>query len=102
MEAAMDPGRTVHHPTLQLLGPIELLGATGTLPPRAAKQCLEYCAWLLEHPGTTAQAMGPALAVAEGTRRSEHEPAAQLARSARTARPYLPDAYTGRITLHPR
>ena len=28
----MDPGRTVHHPTLQLLGPIELLGATGTVP----------------------------------------------------------------------
>jgi outer membrane protein OmpA-like peptidoglycan-associated protein/LysM repeat protein len=27
MEAAMDPGRTVHHPTLQLLGPIELFGA---------------------------------------------------------------------------
>ena len=28
----MDPGRTVHHPILQLLGPIELLGATGTVP----------------------------------------------------------------------
>jgi len=55
MEAAMEAGRTVHHPILQLLGPIELLGATGTVPPRAAKQCLEYCAWLLENPGRTAQ-----------------------------------------------
>ena len=39
----------VDHPTLHLLGPIELLGAVGTSPPRAGKQCLEYCAWLLEH-----------------------------------------------------
>ena len=53
MEAAMDPGHTVHHPILQMLGPIELLGATGTVPPRAAKQCLEYCGWLLENPGST-------------------------------------------------
>ncbi|HET9778629.1 MAG TPA: LysM peptidoglycan-binding domain-containing protein, partial [Propionibacteriaceae bacterium] len=54
MEAAMDGDRTVHHPTLQMLGPIELRGATGTAPARAAKQCLEYCAWLLENPGSTA------------------------------------------------
>ena len=70
MEAAMDPDRAVHHPTLQMLGPIELLGATGTEPARAARQCLEYCAWLLDNPGSTAQAMVAALAVAEGTRRS--------------------------------
>src|SRR4051794_29097818 len=63
MEAAMDPDRAVHHPILQLMGPIELLGATGTVPPRAAKQCLEYCGWLLENPGRTAQAMVAALAV---------------------------------------
>jgi hypothetical protein len=44
MEAAMDPDRRVHHPILQLLGPIELIGATGPVPPRAAKQCLEYSA----------------------------------------------------------
>ena len=56
---AGDPA-AVHHPTLQLLGPVELVGAPGPVPPRAAKQCLEYCAWLLENPGTTAQAMGAA------------------------------------------
>jgi LysM repeat protein len=101
MEAAMDSGRTVHHPTLQLLGPIELLGATGTVPPRAAKQCLEYCAWLLENPGSTAQAMGAALAVAEGTRRSNMSRLRNWLGTSPTGEAYLPDAYTGRITLHP-
>jgi LysM repeat protein len=101
MEAAMDSGRTVHHPTLQVLGPIELLGATGTVPPRAAKQCLEYCAWLLENPGSTAQAMGVALAVAEGTRRSNMSRLRNWLGTSPTGEAYLPDAYTGRITLHP-
>jgi nucleoid-associated protein YgaU len=101
MEAAMDPDRTVHHPTLQLLGPIELLGATGTEPPRAAKQCLEYCAWLLENPGSTAQAMVAALAVAEGTRRSNMSRLRTWLGASVAGEAYLPDAYTGRITLHP-
>jgi LysM repeat protein len=101
MEAAMEVGRTVHHPTLQLLGPIELLGATGTVPPRAAKQCLEYCAWLLENPGRTAQAMVAALAVAEGTRRSNMSRLRSWLGNSPDGEAYLPDAYTGRITLHP-
>ncbi len=101
MEAAMDPGHTVHHPTLQLLGPIELFGATGTVPPRAAKQCLEYCAWLLENPGSTAQAMVAALAVAEGTRRSNMSRLRTWLGTSPDGEAYLPDAYTGRITLHP-
>lgn len=94
-------GGTVHHPTLQLLGPIELLGATGSLPPRASKQCLEYCAWLLENPGTTAQAMSQALVVAEGTRRSNMSRLRTWLGVSVEGEPYLPDAYTGRITLHP-
>jgi hypothetical protein len=101
MEAAMEAGRTVHHPILQLLGPIELLGATGTVPPRAAKQCLEYCAWLLENPGRTAQAMVAALAVAEGTRRSNMSRLRSWLGSSPDGEAYLPDAYTGRITLLP-
>jgi hypothetical protein len=101
MEAAMDPGHTVHHPILQLLGPIELLGATGAVPPRAAKQCLEYCAWLLENPGSTAQAMVAALAVAEGTRRSNMSRLRSWLGTSPDGEPYLPDAYTGRITLDP-
>ena len=90
----------VHHPTLQLLGPVELLGATGTPPPRAGKQCLEYCAWLLEHPGTTAQAMANALAVAEGTRRSNMSRLRGWLGDDEAGLAYLPDAYTGRIVLH--
>jgi hypothetical protein len=101
MEAAMEEDRRVHHPTLQLLGPIELLGATGTLPPRAAKQCLEYCAWILENPGRTAQAMGAALAVAEGTRRSNMSRLRSWLGTSPDGEAYLPDAYTGRISLHP-
>ena len=104
-EVIMETGRgssdTVHHPTLQLLGPIELLGATGSLPPRASKQCLEYCAWLLEHPGTTAQAMSQALVVAEGTRRSNMSRLRTWLGANADGEPFLPDAYTGRIMLHP-
>ena len=88
------------YPVLQLLGPINLVGATGPLPPRAAKQCLEYCAWLLEHPGTSAQAMGSALAVAEGTRRSNMSRLRSWLGNDPEGKPYLPDAYTGRIALH--
>jgi LysM repeat protein len=101
MEAAMDPDRAVHHPILQLMGPIELLGATGTVPPRAAKQCLEYCGWLLENPGRTAQAMVAALAVAEGTRRSNMSRLRSWLGNNPDGEAYLPDAYTGRIALHP-
>jgi LysM repeat protein len=101
MEAAMDPDRTVHHPTLQLLGPIELRGAMGAAPARAAKQCLEYCAWLLENPGSTAQAMVGALAVAEGTRRSNMSRLRSWLGASPEGDAYLPDAYTGRIMLHP-
>lgn len=88
-------------PLLQLLGPVELHGATGTPPPRAAKQCLEYCGWLLEHPGTSAQAMASALVVAEGTRRSNMSRLRTWLGSDPSGDPYLPDAYTGRIALHP-
>jgi hypothetical protein len=101
MEAAMGEDQRVHHPILQLLGPIELLGATGPTPSRAAKQCLEYCAWLLENPGKTAQAMVAALAVAEGTRRSNMSRLRSWLGASSDGEAYLPDAYTGRISLHP-
>ena len=65
------------------------------------KQCLEYCAWILEHPGTTAQAMGAALAVAEGTRRSNMSRLRSWLGADDGDEPYLPDAYSGRIMLHP-
>ena len=89
------------HPLLQLLGPIDLLGAAGVEPPRASKQCLEYCAWLLENPGTTAQAMVAALAVAEGTRRSNMSRLRTWLGDRPDGGSYLPDAYTGRIILSP-
>jgi hypothetical protein len=94
-------GDEPHHPILRLLGPIDLLGATGTVPPRAGRQCLEYCCWLLEHPGTTAHAMASALVVAEGTRRSNMSRLRSWLGADSDGNPYLPDAYTGRILLHP-
>ncbi len=92
---------TVRHPLLLLLGPVELLGAAGTPPTRAARQCLEYCAWLLEHPGTTAQSMAAGLLVAEGTRRSNMSRLRTWLGSGTDGEPYLPDAYSGRISLDP-
>jgi hypothetical protein len=100
IDAAGDPA-AVHHPTLLLLGPVELVGPMGPVPPRAAKQCLEYCAWLLENPGTSPQAMVSALAVAEGTRRSNMSRLRSWLGESAEGEPYLPDAYTGRIMLHP-
>jgi nucleoid-associated protein YgaU len=100
----MDIAAAAHgtsHPMLQLLGPIELLNAAGSVPPRAGKQCLEYCAWLLENPRTTAMAMTAALAVAEGTRRSNMSRLRAWLGSDSQGEAYLPDAYTGRIVLHP-
>jgi LysM repeat protein len=102
METRMAEAGSGHsHPVLQLLGPIELVDAAGTIPPRAGKQCLEYCAWLMEHPRTTAQAMASALAVAEGTRRSNMSRLRNWLGSDPSGEPYLPDAYSGRIELHP-
>jgi hypothetical protein len=92
---------TTRHPLLRLLGPIELQGAAGVEPPRASRQCLEYCAWLLENPGTTAQAMGTALAVAEGTRRSNMSRLRSWLGERPDGGAYLPDAYSGRIALSP-
>ena len=76
----MDPDRTVHHPMLQMLGPIELLGATGTVPPRAAKQCLEYCALAAGKPRKPAPSHGGGACRGGGHSPFQHEPAAQLAR----------------------
>lgn len=89
------------HPVLRLLGPVDLVGAAGPAPTRAAKQCLEYCAWLLEHPGTSPQEMALALAVAEGTRRSNMSRLRSWLGADDLDQPYLPDAYSGRILLHP-
>ncbi|MFT4167221.1 MAG: LysM peptidoglycan-binding domain-containing protein [Microlunatus sp.] len=89
------------HPMLRLLGPIELHGAAGVAPARAARQCLEYCGWLLEHPGTTSAEMGAVMGVAEGTRRSNMSRLRSWLGSDELDQPYLPDAYSGRILLHP-
>ena len=71
------------------------------MPSRAIKQCEEYCAWLLENPGGSAGTMTRALMVAEPTRRSNMSRLRSWLGSDANGAPYLPDAYTGRIMLHP-
>ena len=96
------PGVTdFSHPTLMLLGPIQLLGAAGPPPARAERSCIEYCAWMVEHAGATASQMAAALLVAEGTRRSNVSRLRGWLGSAEDGTPYLPEAYTGRLHLDP-
>ena len=91
----------VEHPQLRLLGPIELLGAAGPAPARARRQCEEYCAWLLENPRSTATRMTAELVVAETTRRSNMSRLRSWLGSDAAGAAYLPEAYSGRIQLHP-
>ncbi|MGL4831700.1 MAG: LysM peptidoglycan-binding domain-containing protein, partial [Propionibacteriaceae bacterium] len=91
----------VFHPQVRLLGPIDLIGAHGQPPPRAEKQCIEYAAWLLDHPGGTASQMTTALFVAESTRRSNMSRLRAWLGNDEGEGPYLPDAYSGKITLAP-
>jgi hypothetical protein len=96
------PGVTdFSHPTLMLLGPIQLVGAAGPPPQRAERSCMEYCAWMVEHPGATASQMAAALLVAEGTRRSNVSRLRGWLGVGLDGTPYLPEAYTGRLSLDP-
>ncbi|MDO5735353.1 MAG: LysM peptidoglycan-binding domain-containing protein [Propionibacteriaceae bacterium] len=90
------------HPTLLVLGPVDLIGTRGTLPTRAVGQCMEYCAWLLMHPGSTPTAMVRELLVAEGTRRSNMSRLRTWLGNDPMGSPYLPDAYSGHIALAPQ
>jgi len=89
------------HPRLNVLGPIELVNTHGSAPDRAPRQCLEYCGWLLRHPGQTPVSMSRALLVSESTRRSNLSRLRLWLGNDGGGTPYLPDAYSGRIKLHP-
>jgi len=89
------------HPFLRMFGPVELVGARGVVPNQARKQCLEYCGWLLRYPGQTPVTMVRSLFVAEGTRRSNMSRLRLWLGCDDDGEPYLPDAYSGRIRLHP-
>ena len=97
----VSPLATAEHPVVKLLGTIELIGARGAPPPRAIKQCVEYCAWLLENPGGTAVMMSDDLMVAEATRRSNMSRLRNWLGADDNDAAYLPDAYSGHIALHP-
>jgi hypothetical protein len=89
------------HPQVLLIGPAELHGASGPEPARSRQQLVELCAWLLEHPGSTGTAMAAGLAVAESTRRSNLSRLRAWLGSAPDGSAYLPEAYSGRVLLHP-
>ncbi|MDO5675926.1 MAG: LysM peptidoglycan-binding domain-containing protein [Propionibacteriaceae bacterium] len=90
------------HPTLLLLGDLGITGAAGTAPTRATGQCMEYCAWLLQHPGSTPTLMLRDLQVADATRRSNMSRLRTWLGADEVGVPYLPDAYTGRVSLDER
>jgi nucleoid-associated protein YgaU len=88
-------------PTLLVLGEVSLVGCSGKLPDKAIQQCVEYAGWLLEHPNTTSVAMADALLVSEGTRRSNMSRLRGWLGATPDGEPYLPEAYSGRMRLHP-
>ena len=88
-------------PRLLLLGPVVLEGARGAPPSRAPRQCLEYCAWVLEHPDSSSVEMARSLMVAEATRRSNMSRLRGWLGSNPDGQAYLPEAYSGRIRLQP-
>lgn len=90
---------TLAGPRLMVLGPITLSGFRGDEPERARRQCLEYCAWLLQNPHHTSTEMGTALLVAEGTRRSNMSRLRVWLGADDEGELFLPDAYSGRISL---
>lgn len=100
-EPAVDSHEPVLHPTVLLFGPVELVGTRGDTPQRAARQCAEYAAWLLENPRATASMMSNALMVAESTRRSNMSRLRSWLGCDDEGERYLPEAYSGRISLHP-
>ncbi len=89
------------HPTLLLIGPIDLVGAAGPEPDRARYQLMELCSWMLEHPGRTSTEMAAGLGIAETTRRSNLSRLRAWLGTDPDGESYLPEAYSGRIRLHP-
>lgn len=89
-------------PSLVLLGEPTIVDAAGTPPSRARQQTIEYCAWLLFHPGSTAATMARGLSVAEGTRRSNLSRLRTWLGVDAAGQRYLPEAYLGRIRLDER
>lgn len=86
-------------PVLRLLGPVDLVGARGTSPSKASRQCLEYCAWLLRNPGARSGRMAEALMVAEPTRRSNVSRLRRWLGRDDAGEAYLPEGYDGSLRL---
>lgn len=97
----LPPAAPVDTPFLKLLGPVELVNARGRRPDRAVRQCQEYCAWILQHPGSNAVRMARELLIADTTRRSNMSRLRSWLGRDEADNPYLPEAYSGHITLHP-
>ncbi|MGK2309848.1 LysM peptidoglycan-binding domain-containing protein [Cutibacterium sp. V970] len=93
------PVGEVPSPVLRLLGPVDLVGARGNPPTKARRQCLEYCAWLLCHPGARSVQMADALMVAEPTRRSNVSRLRRWLGTDDDGRAYLPEGYDGSLRL---
>ncbi|AXE37285.1 LysM peptidoglycan-binding domain-containing protein [Acidipropionibacterium virtanenii] len=98
-ETDVSPSTVAEAPVLRVLGTVELVGARGERPSKAVRQCLEYCAWILAHPGSGSAQMGAALMVSEPTRRSNTSRLRRWLGRDDAGKAYLPDAYDGEIRM---
>lgn len=88
-------------PRVLLLGPVDLVGARGTPPTRSRRSCVEFAAWLVDHPAASSRYMARELLVAESTRRSTMSRLRHWLGRDPEGQPYLPEAYSGHISLSP-
>ncbi|MDR2895386.1 MAG: LysM peptidoglycan-binding domain-containing protein [Propionibacteriaceae bacterium] len=97
---APDPVQS--QPMVLLLGSVTIEGARGSAPERSQRACIECASYLLEHPGSSPTAMSAGLLIAETTRRSNISRLRKWLGNDDSDRPFLPEAYTGKISLSPQ
>lgn len=87
------------HPQLQILGPVQLIGARGDQT-RSPQRCMELMMWVLTHPRSSSATAADALFVARSTIKSvARYLRVWLGNHPDTDSPYLPDGTTG-YALH--
>ncbi|OIV36975.1 hypothetical protein BIV57_13355 [Mangrovactinospora gilvigrisea] len=110
LTALQQPVPDSPHPTVLLLGPVEVAGARGTVEPGRTRALTETAAWMVLNPGLTFQAMDEAVSpgrrVTAGTRNTTISKLRRWlgtteATDDQPAQPYLPPITGGAYALGP-